>query len=124
MLRELSPKPALPGQEHRRWFFCHDLDLAVWFDAAAKPVGFQLAYDKYRNERSISWRAERGFRHYAVDEGNAVTGQARTPLLYADGEFDPAPVIRHFRALSAELPAEIAAFVLEKLGDYPASDPP
>lgn len=120
MLRELPTRNPAIGEKKRRWFFCHELDLVVWFDDADNPIGFQLAYDKYRNERSISWQIDRGFRHYIVDEGNPLPGEAETPLLYIDGGFDAAPVIEQFGLLSSELPRHIAMFVIEKLSSYSA----
>jgi hypothetical protein len=118
MLKELPSNKQVPGEGKRRWFFCHDLDLVVWFDDTDHPVAFQLAYDKYRNERSITWDAEKGYRHYAVDEGNPFPGKTQTPLLYEDGSFSAGRVIDSFKSLSAEMPPEIATFVLHKLSDY------
>lgn len=118
MLKELPSKEQVPGEKRRRWFFCHDLDLVVWFDDMDHPVAFQLAYDKYRDERSITWDAEKGYRHYVVDEGNPFAGKTQTPLLFADGAFDANRTIDLFTSLSAEMPPEIASFVLRKLSDY------
>lgn len=118
MLRELPMKKQAPGDNNRRWFFCNKLDLVVWFDDDGNPVGFQLAYDKYRNEHSISWHRNGGFVHYVVDEGNPKSGKAETPLLHANGAFNAAPVIGLFRSLSAEMPQHIARFVIEKLSAY------
>jgi hypothetical protein len=119
MLRELPSTKQVPGERYRRWFFCHEADLVVWFDADGTPTGFQLAYDKYQNEHSISWHAGTGFRHDAVDEGNPLAGEAETPLLYPHGEFDAKRVIALFTSLSAEMPQDLARFVIEKLGSYP-----
>ncbi len=118
MLRELPSKEQVPGERKRRWFFCHDLDLVVWYDERDHPVAFQLAYDKYRDERSITWDAEKGYRHYAVDEGNPFPGKTQTPLLHEDGAFSAGRVIESFKSLSAEMPPEIVTFVLHKLSDY------
>lgn len=119
MLREL-PSKQIPGEHLRRWFFCHELDLVVWFDDAENPIGFQLAYNKYKNEHSISWHITKGFRHYVVDEGNPLPGKAETPLLYANGAFTAAPVIGLFSSLATEIPQHIASFIMEKLSAYPA----
>lgn len=120
MLRELPEKKPLPGEKKRRWYFCHELDLVVWFDDVENPTGFQLAYNKYRNEHSISWQINEGFRHYVVDEGNLLPGESETPLLYVSGEFSASPVIDQFRSLSIEMPKHIVSFVIEKLLSYPA----
>ena len=121
MLRELpSRKPGI-GEPKRRWFFCHDLDLVVWLDNDENPVAFQLAYDKDRNEHSISWRAEKGFQHFKVDDGNPFAGKTQTPLLHANGVFHPGPLIDQFKSLSGEMPAPLASFVIAKLQAYLAA---
>gem|GEM_PF-955975 len=101
----------------RRWFFCHDLDLVVWFDDKDHPVAFQLAYDRYRDERWITWDEGKGCCHYAVDEGNPFAGETQTPLLFADGAFDANRIIDLFKSLPTEMPPDIATFVLRKLSD-------
>ncbi|MDP1609581.1 MAG: hypothetical protein Q8M11_00875 [Sulfuritalea sp.] len=118
MLTEFPSKKQVPGERRRRWFFCHELDLVVWFDDQDHPVAFQLAYDKYSDERSITWDAEKGYRHYAVDEGNPFAGKTQTPLLFEDGAFDANRIIDLFKSLSAELPPDIATIVLQKLSGY------
>ena len=115
MLRELPSTRQIPGEKTRRWFFSHELDLVVWFDDMGAPCSFQLAYDKYRGEHSISWEGDKGYRHYVVDEGNPLAGHPETPFLYADGPFDSGRVLQEFESLSAEIPPEIAKFVSEKL---------
>ena len=120
MLRELPSRKPENGEPRRRWFFCHDLDLVVWLDNDENPVAFQLAYDKYRNEHSISWRAGKGFQHFKVDEGNPFSGKAQTPLLHATGIFRPGLLIDQFKSLSGEMPAPIASFVIAKLEAYVA----
>lgn len=118
MLQELPAVPQIKGEPHRRWFFCHDLDLVVWEDAAGAVVGFQLAYDKQRRERSIAWQRGKGFAHYAVDDGEAFALTNDTPLLVADGPFEQARVLALFLALAEAVPASIVAFVHRKLGEY------
>lgn len=118
MLRELPDVPQLRGEPRRRWFFCHDLDLVVWEDAAGEVVGFQLAYDKPHRERSIAWRRGQGFAHYAVDDGEGFGLANDTPLLVADGPFEQARVQALFLALAEAVPAAIVACVRGKLGEY------
>ena len=116
MLRELKPLTPNPGARPRRWFFCPEMDLVVWFEPDDTPGAFQLAYDKMRVERSIEWDRERGFRHYVVDHGRAGRSPwAASPLLLPDGPFDRDRVLRSFLALAAELPPGLAGFVTAKL---------
>jgi hypothetical protein len=81
-LRELPRVQQVPGEPRRRWFHDHEMDLVTWEDADGALLGFQLAYDKHRNEHSIEWRAGRGFTHYQVDDGEAVALSKETPFLY------------------------------------------
>lgn len=117
MLRELPNVAQVAGEPQRRWFFCHELDLVVWEDAGA-ICGFQLAYDKQRNEHSFAWHRDKGFTHFVVDDGEPFAGVNRTPFLYADGPFCRNRVLDRFRALAAELPADITAFVAGKLAEF------
>jgi len=117
MLRELPSNKPVPGERKRRWFFCHDLDLVAWFDDKDHPVAFQPAYDKYRDERSITRDEEKGYRHYAVGEGNPLIGKTQTPLLFEDGAFDANRIFNSFKSLSTEMPPDIATFILHKLSD-------
>ena len=88
MLMELRKVRQVAGEDRRRWFFCHDLDLVVWEDEGGTITGFQLAYDRHRNEHSLSWQQDRGFAHYAVDDGEPRAGVDATPFLYPDGPFE------------------------------------
>ena len=110
-LREIADVRQIDGEPPRAWYFCHEQDLVVWFDACGTPCAFQLAYNKYRGERSIAWHHERGYRHYAVSEGI----RSGTPLLHDDGLFDRDAVLGRFQALSAELPPAVVQLVEEKL---------
>lgn len=118
MLRELPNTKQVEGELPRKWYFSHDLDLVVWFDPAGLPCAFQLAYDKYRGEHSISWHIAKGYRHYVVDDGERYAGSFETPLLYANGPFKRDVVLEKFLALSGELPSSVAELVAEKLREF------
>jgi hypothetical protein len=88
----------------------------VWFEEDNKPVAFQLAYGKYRDEHAIRWKVDRGFAHYQVDTG--VEGR-ELRLLNPNGPFDAAQALKEFLRLSAEIPEEIVEFVASKLREHP-----
>lgn len=111
-VRQIADEP------RRRWFFSHRQDLVVWYDATDAIVGFQLAYDKYRRERAISWKAGLGYRHHAVDDGEQSPLRNDTPLLAQDGPFDHTQVLAEFREIAAELPRDIADFVENRLQQF------
>jgi hypothetical protein len=128
MLKEIQNTRQEADQPPRRFFFSHEQDLWVWFGEGGEPVGFQLAYGKYRNEHAIRWKADRGFVHHRVDDGESAGALAKAaPILLADGVFDAAAVLERFLELSAEMPPEIVDFVAARLREHPefrATSPP
>jgi hypothetical protein len=124
MLKELPPKQQPEGEPSRRWFFSHEQDLVVWLDDDAEILGFQLCYDKYKSERAITWRREKGFEHSVVDDGESGGLDFQTPFLYPNGRCDIERVLAMFAVQSAAVPAEIVAFVIERLREYPAEGRP
>ena len=121
MLRELKKVQQVTGEPKRRWFFAHELDLVVWEEEDGSVSGFQLAYDKHRNEHSISWQKDRGYSHYVVDDGEPVAGANHTPFLYMDGPFESHRVLELFLATSSEVPANIVACVEARLREFDGS---
>jgi hypothetical protein len=119
MLLEIRNVDQVPGEPRRRWFFSHEQDLLIWFDDDGKPVAFQLSYGKYRNEHAIRWKAERGFAHYGVDDGESGPLTSDAPILVADGIFPASRVLKRFIELSAEMPRDIAEFVAARLREHP-----
>ncbi len=117
-LRELPRVQQVNGEPRRRWFHGHEMDLVVWEDGDGEPVGFQLAYDKHRNEHSIAWRAGQGFTHYQVDDGEAAALSKETPFLYLDGAFQRDRVLEQFLAAADSLPPVIAGFVAARLREF------
>ena len=122
-LRELPDTRQVPGEPRRRWFHSPELDLIVWFDEGDKPIGFQLCYDKARNERALTWREGRGYDHSAVDGGErshtGSPGYKSTPILVADGLFRTDRVLTEFLEASAAVPGDIKSYVSSALERYP-----
>jgi len=79
-------------------------------------MGFQLCYDKAATEHALTWVADRGFNHMRVDTagGDLAIGRG-TPLLVANGVFDPNRILEMFRAECQLIPAEFVKLVEEKL---------
>ncbi len=119
MLREIRNVHQVPGEPRRRWFFSHEQDLLVWFGPDGRPVAFQLAYAKHRDERAIRWKAGQGFAHHRVDDGESASLWKEAPLLYPDGAFDATGVLEQFLALSRELPPFVVEFVSARLREHP-----
>ena len=121
MLKEFENVQQRDDEPRRRWFGSDDEDLIVWFDDDGAIVGFQLCYDRLRAERALTWHRGHAFSHMRVDDGEAI-GRVRksTPILLPDGKFDAQAMRGRFRSIAAGIPADIAEFVDQKIGEYPA----
>ncbi len=60
-------------------------DLIVWYAADESAHGFQLCYDKLRNERAVTWIRDEGIRHDRVDSGESRPIENSTPILFPGG---------------------------------------
>jgi len=104
---------ASPG---RRWFASPDLDLIVWTQPDGRMGGFQLCYDKQREEKALTWREGRGFVHNRVDTGEDTDGGHKgTPVLDGALPWDARRLLDLFSAASAPLPMTLRLFVERKL---------
>ena len=119
MLREIRNTQQVPGEAPRRWFFSHEQDCLVWMSADGMPIAFQLAYGKYHDEHAIRWKADRGFSHYRVDDGEQGGMGKESALLHPDGAFNAKIVLSEFLALSKEMPQDIVDFVSARLREHP-----
>lgn len=120
--REIRDVRQIAGELRRRWFAAETMDLVVWCDASGAPQAFQLCYDKTAGEHALTWRAEEGFTHAAVDDGEqddphaaAPRRHKATPVLVADGTVPVARLLAAFTPRVAQLPPDIARFVLARL---------
>lgn len=102
----------------RRWFEDAGMELIVWFDPAASPVGFQLCYPGAgRREHALTWRAGGGFAHNRVDSGDTRPDKNMTPILVADGSVPWDSLRGEFAARSAGLEPALREFVSAKLAE-------
>ncbi len=121
MLKEILDVRQVPGDARRRMFFSEDLDLTVWFDHRGGILGFELCYDKGKNERAVRWNREQGFLHQKVDDGESRPGRHKaTPILVPDGVFPVKKISRLVHENSRDIDQSIADFVYRKLLEYPA----
>ncbi len=121
MLRELHDVRQITGDARRRVFSSDDLDLTVWFDDRDEILGFELCYDKEKNERALRWSREEGFLHQKVDDGENRPGRYKaTPILVPDGAFPAQRISRLFQDNSRDMDQSFAKFIYRKLLDYPA----
>lgn len=117
---EVANVRQIPGEPRRRWFSSAAFDLFVYYAADGALVGFQLCYDKSRQERAIVYGEASGFRHLKVDDGEQRPGKYKAaPVLVADGVFDASRVYEKFSLASRSLPADVADYVRQALARHP-----
>ncbi|HOT46522.1 MAG TPA: hypothetical protein PLM53_17110 [Spirochaetota bacterium] len=106
----------------RRWFQDDYFDLIVWYDLDTKTItGFQLCYDKNRNEHAFTWHRDSGFSHNRIDNSRSPQSYAGTPILVDDGIFPYNMVMSKFVESSGGIDAAIRDLVMEKLNEYSRS---
>jgi len=120
MLKEIPDVRQVPGDARRRAFSSAELDLTVWFDDRDGIVGFELCYDKGKNERAVRWSREKGFLHQKVDDGENRPGRYKaTPILVPDGVFPVKKISRLFQDSSRDMERSLAEFIYRTLLGYP-----
>jgi hypothetical protein len=119
MLSEVSNPRQIEGEGRRRWFSDNYFDLIVWHDESGELTGFQLCYDKTRDERALTWRRNEGYNHERVDDGE-VPGRAKmSPVLVPDGAFARSEIAERFQAESEQIDPQIRALVYGRLKEFP-----
>jgi hypothetical protein len=93
-------------------------DLIVWYAADGSVHGFQLCYERLRDERAVTWMRGEGFRHDQVDTGDSGPTKNGTPILFAGGVFAGESVLSEFRKRSEQLSPEIRQLVLSRLAEF------
>jgi hypothetical protein len=115
MLSEVIPARQAPGEKFRRWFSDDYFDLIVWYEGDGSVYGFQLCYDKNRQERAVTWTRDAGPVHQRLDDGEERrAGFKLSPVLLPDGECDRG-IVPAFRVRSVSLDPVLAAFIIEQL---------
>jgi len=121
MLSEIRNPRQIEGEGRRRWFTDRDFDLIVWYDRPGVLSGFQLCYDKSGFERALTWRADGGYSHERVDDGETPGRPFKmSPMLVPDGVFAHNEVAKRFWEASAGLEAALRRFVHDRLLEFPA----
>jgi hypothetical protein len=114
MLKEY-PATQHKGEPKKRWFADDYFEIIIWLDNDSAISGFQLCYDKKKNERALTWTKQNGFRHDWVDGGETSPTKNRSPILTEDGAFQVAPVLQQFILRSKNMEGPLRSFIIEKL---------
>ena len=121
MMKETTDIRQIKGDPRRRWFSSDYFDLIVWYSEEGQINGFQLCYDKYRNERALTWKARIGYSHNRIDDGEKHLGIYKaTPILIADCVFDSHVIATAFKRESKGIEKKISGFVYKKLLEFNA----
>jgi len=117
MLAEIQETRQIEGEGFRRWFTDEKLDLIIWYrEAGGEITGFQLCYDKDRDEKALTWTREGGFVHERVDSGEAKGyGHKGTPIMVADGEFNKGRALEQFNERAKQIDAPLRGFVTDTI---------
>lgn len=125
MLKEIVPTRQIPGEPARRWYMDEEMDLIVWFSGSDELLGFQLSYRVGRDERALTWYEGRGYSYDRVDDGEGRPGRYKmTPVLIADGGWEPDFLLGVFLEKARQLPPGIVEFVRGKILAQPGAIEP
>jgi hypothetical protein len=113
MLKEYPTKQSR-AEQNKRWFADDYFDIIFWLDRDSVISGFQLCYDKQRNERALTWIKGKGFRHDFIDGGEESPAKNRSPILMKDGDFPVAQVLDRFMTRSENMEQALKLFVINK----------
>ena len=105
----------------RRWMSDEYMDLIIWLETDGGFHGFQLCYDKTGRERALTWKAQSGFSHHAVESGDTDPNANCTPVLVPDGHMPVEMVRQEFAKRSAKLDPEICNLITARLDEYESS---
>lgn len=114
MLREVENVKQDSGDLKKRWFASLSMDLFVWEDVEGNIVGYQLTYDKPRNEKAIVWNEAEGFLHFGVDDGSRPGRHPKSPMLVPDGAPEPEIASRLLNN-QEQVPQNIVRFIAENI---------
>jgi hypothetical protein len=121
MLKELKHVSQIPGEPRRRWFADDYFDLIVWYDEKNELSGFQLCYNKEKDERAFTWKRHSTYTHHRVDDGETKPQRKATPILVTDGVFDYKAVADRFQQEGKNIEKTVYEFVLGKILQYESS---
>ncbi len=119
MLMEIKNVRQIPEEGFRRWFSDDFFDLYLWYEEKDKDLtGFQLAYGETERDHALTWTREHGFSHDGIDDGNITGSYKKSPILIANGLFNPDKLAKKFKEHKGELESSIYKFIEKKIKEY------
>ena len=106
------------GAKRRRWYTCASADLYVWESASESASvsalkAFEFCYAKPRAERSLTWSADQGFRHFRIDDGEPSPLVNSTPVAVASETVDWAAVALTLERFGANIEPRLYRQILK-----------
>jgi len=109
----------VPNDYFRRWFCGENFDLMAWYQPDGNLYGFQLTYDKGRDEKTVTCLGRSGVSHRKVDSGEDSPLANRAPILVEVGDrSEMGRVLSDFMASDQDLPLGLKRLVRQKLREY------
>lgn len=135
-LREIAETRQYCGEPKRRWFTNGVVDLIVFGDVEAEPVGFQLCYPLDTEvvlvgkeaeganpnvdvQLALTWSQDDGFQLFCVDDGESGAGRHQmTPTLLPLAHTASPNLLDWFIHATQSLNECARDFVLQRLNVY------
>jgi hypothetical protein len=115
MLRETDVAQKEEGV-FRRWFEDKYFELIVWYDKEGGQItGFQLCYDRYKDEHSLTWFKDKGFQHNRIESDRNQHKHPSTPILVEDGIFPAEDILMRFIDSCHKIDLNISLLIISKL---------
>ncbi|OQX23675.1 MAG: hypothetical protein BWK80_24760 [Desulfobacteraceae bacterium IS3] len=122
MLYEIRNIRQNEGEPRRRWFIDDYFDLVVWLNDNEEIQGFQLCYNKSKNQHALTWHRDTGYMHNRVDSGEDKPGKPKgIPILVTDGFFDYEQIADLFKRESKYIDDNISELIYKKILEYSTS---
>ncbi|HEC13125.1 MAG TPA: hypothetical protein ENI80_07725 [Acidiferrobacteraceae bacterium] len=118
MLTEIPSTSNHTGDIRRRWFNDATVDLFLWQGKTDEILGFQFCYNKYNQERMISWFADSGYQHCHVDNGEVSPKRNMSPILLANTTPYNHNLVYRFCASAINIDSKITDSVAQHLHHF------
>ena len=80
---------------------------------------FQLCYDKYGDQKALTWSKAGQLSHARVDEDNEKGQYPMSAILVADGSLDCQSLLSRFKTASRGIDRRVISAVFRVLRNYP-----
>ncbi|MBI4979100.1 MAG: hypothetical protein HZC28_16590 [Spirochaetes bacterium] len=123
MLKEIKNVTPTGSGRVRQWYTDEYFDVYIWYDDRVEKIiyGFQLCYDTYGDEQSLTWKKDSGFTHSVIDNGDESYSMSKAQIMIPDGIFPYRKVIDEFLNridINDRVNKDVLIFVYDKMLEY------